>query len=105
MLSSFRRVSYSAKPYLLIGISIKYIYRFVGRNKALSNELKTYNISIFYVTRRTPETRQKAKEDIKTRSLSPDQELPQLFLCPEGTNTNRRVLIQFKVINGFEFLL
>ena len=64
-----------------------------------------FNISIFYVTRRAPETRQKAKEDIKTRSLSPDQELPQLFLCPEGTNTNRRVLIQFKVINGFEFLL
>ena len=64
-----------------------------------------FNISIFYVTRRTPETRQKAKEDIKTRSLSPDQELPQLFLCPEGTNTNRRVLIQFKVINGFEFPL
>ena len=64
-----------------------------------------FNISIFYVTRRAPETRQKAKEDIKTRSLSPDQELPQLFLCPEGTNTNRRVLIQFKVINGFEFPL
>ena len=102
MLSSFRHVSYSAKPYLLIGNIIRYIYRFVGRNKTIINESKYI---IFYVTRRTPETRQKAKEDIKTRSLSPDQELPQLFLCPEGTNTNRRVLIQFKVINDFEFPL
>ena len=67
--------------------------------------INEFKYIIFYVTRRTPETRQKAKEDIKTRSLSPDQELPQLFLCPEGTNTNRRVLIQFKVINGFEFPL
>ena len=34
---------------------------------------------------------------IAARALSTDDNLPQLFLCPEGTNTNRRVLIQFKL--------
>ena len=53
---------------------------------------------IFYLFRRAPEGRQKAKEDIEERTLATDQDLPQLFLCPEGTTTNRRVLIQFKVI-------
>lgn len=36
-------------------------------------------------------------EMICERARSPDNNLPQLFLCPEGTNTNRKVLIQFKV--------
>jgi len=31
------------------------------------------------------------------RARSSDNFLPQLFLCPEGCNTNRKALIQFKV--------
>lgn len=72
------------------------VSRMESRDAIIISSCQLFSQTIF-VDRRTPETRQKAKEDIKTRSLSPDQELPQLFLCPEGTNTNRRVLIQFKV--------
>jgi len=50
-----------------------------------------------FVDRRTSESRKKALEDICARSQSSDNLLPQLFLCPEGTNTNRKVLIQFKI--------
>ena len=56
-----------------------------------------HDFTMFSIFRRTPESRHKAKEDIKARAQSSDQQLPQLFLCPEGTNTNRKVLIQFKV--------
>jgi len=50
-----------------------------------------------FVDRRSSETRRKALEDIRDRAQSSDNKLPQLFLCPEGTNTNRKVLIQFKI--------
>ena len=54
-----------------------------------------YNIIIFY--RRTSETRKRALQEICDRARSTDHSLPQLFLCPEGTNTNRKALIQFKI--------
>ena len=47
--------------------------------------------------RRSPETRKRALKEICDRARSTDNLLPQLFLCPEGTNTNRKALIQFKV--------
>ena len=49
--------------------------------------------------RRTSETRKQALQDICDRARSTDHLLPQLFLCPEGTNTNRKALIQFKIGN------
>ena len=54
-------------------------------------------MSPFSFCRRSSETRRKALEDIRDRAQSSDNKLPQLFLCPEGTNTNRKVLIQFKI--------
>merc|ERR1712141_25332 len=50
-----------------------------------------------FVDRRTSETRKRALEMICERARSTDNFLPQLFLCPEGTNTNRKALIQFKI--------
>jgi len=50
-----------------------------------------------FVDRRSSDSRRKALEDICARAQSSDNKLPQLFLCPEGTNTNRKVLIQFKI--------
>jgi len=50
-----------------------------------------------FVDRRSSDSRKKALEDICARAQSSDNKLPQLFLCPEGTNTNRKVLIQFKI--------
>jgi len=50
-----------------------------------------------FVDRRSSDSRKKALEDIRARAQSSDNNLPQLFLCPEGTNTNRKVLIQFKI--------
>merc|ERR1719219_136336 len=50
-----------------------------------------------FVDRRSSDSRKKALEDICARAQSSDNMLPQLFLCPEGTNTNRKVLIQFKI--------
>merc|ERR1711860_11032 len=49
------------------------------------------------VDRRTSETRKRALEMICERARSTDNFLPQLFLCLEGSNTNRKALIQFKV--------
>lgn len=72
------------------------VSRLESRDAFLISACQLFSQSIF-VDRREPATRKQAKADIKARALSPDQELPQLFLCPEGTNTNRKVLIQFKV--------
>lgn len=58
------------------------------------------NVVIFtwiLIFRRTNETRKRALEEICARAQSTDNMLPQLFLCPEGTNTNRKALIQFKI--------
>ena len=97
MRSSFLHVNYSAKPSLWTGTILFSMINYdlnISKNLFVKHRLFLYDFDFF---RRTPETRQKAKEDIKSRTLSTDQDLPQLFLCPEGTNTNRRVLIQFKV--------
>ena len=72
------------------------VSRMESRDAFLISTCQLFSQTIF-VDRRTPESRHKAKEDIKARAQSSDQQLPQLFLCPEGTNTNRKVLIQFKV--------
>ena len=73
------------------------VSRMESRDAFLISTCQLFSQTIF-VDRRTPESRHKAKEDIKARAQSSDQQLPQLFLCPEGTNTNRKVLIQFKVL-------
>ncbi|CAB4066903.1 LPCAT1_2 [Lepeophtheirus salmonis] len=50
-----------------------------------------------FVDRRKSDSRKETMEMIRKRSLDPDNDYTQLFLCPEGTNTNRKVLIRFKV--------
>lgn len=72
------------------------VSRHENRSAFLISACQLFYQAIF-VDRRSSETRQRAKEEIIERALSRDNRLPQLFLCPEGTNTNRRVLIQFKV--------
>ena len=56
-----------------------------------------YQLFVYIFFRRSPETRKRALKEICDRARSTDNLLPQLFLCPEGTNTNRKALIQFKV--------
>ena len=61
----------------------------------IEKRLKSNSKSLFF--RRTSEARKKALDDICARAQSKDNTLPQLFVCPEGTNTNRKALIQFKI--------
>ncbi len=48
------------------------------------------------VYRRSAESRREAAEAISTRARHPG-DWPQIFIFPEGTNTNRRKLIKFKL--------
>lgn len=48
-----------------------------------------------HVDRRDQHSREKALQVIHDRATA-DGDWPQLFICPEGTNTNGRALIQFK---------
>jgi len=72
------------------------VSRLESKNAILISTIQKFYQAL-YVDRRTAESRQEAKDLIKARALSGDDNLPQLFLCPEGTNTNRRALIQFKL--------
>jgi len=72
------------------------VSRLESKNAILISTIQQFYQSL-YVDRRTSSSRQEAKDLITARSLSKDDNLPQLFLCPEGTNTNRRALIQFKL--------
>lgn len=72
------------------------VSRHENRTALLISACQIFYQAIF-VDRRSSESRRKALEDICARSQSTDNQLPQLFLCPEGTNTNRKVLIQFKI--------
>jgi len=72
------------------------VSRHENRTALLISACQIFYQAIF-VDRRSSESRRKALEDICARSQSSDNQLPQLFLCPEGTNTNRKVLIQFKI--------
>jgi len=72
------------------------VSRLESKNAILISTIQQFYQSI-YVDRRTASARKEAKDVIVARALSQDDNLPQLFLCPEGTNTNRRALIQFKL--------
>ncbi len=48
-----------------------------------------------FVDRRTSSTRRDALEAISERARSKEN-WPQIFIFPEGTNTNRRLLLKFK---------
>lgn len=72
------------------------VSRLESKNAILISTIQQFYQSL-YVDRRTATSRKEAKDIIVARALSDDDNLPQLFLCPEGTNTNRRALIQFKL--------
>lgn len=72
------------------------VSRLESKNAILISTIQQFYQSL-YVDRRTAASRKEAKDLIVARALSKDDNLPQLFLCPEGTNTNRRALIQFKL--------
>jgi len=72
------------------------VSRHENRTAFLISACQIFYQAIF-VDRRSSDSRKKALDDIRARAQSSDNQLPQLFLCPEGTNTNRKVLIQFKI--------
>ena len=72
-------------------------YKKIREIERRTNFLLRHWVYIFLIYRRTSETRKRALEMICERARSTDNFLPQLFLCPEGSNTNRKALIQFKV--------
>jgi len=72
------------------------VSRYENRTAFLISACQLFYQTIF-VDRRTNETRKRALEEICARAHSSDNLLPQLFVCPEGTNTNRKALIQFKI--------
>lgn len=72
------------------------VSRHENRTAFLISACQLFYQAIF-VDRRSPETRKRALKEISDRARSTDNLLPQLFLCPEGTNTNRKALIQFKI--------
>ncbi|XP_040570240.1 lysophosphatidylcholine acyltransferase 1 [Lepeophtheirus salmonis] len=72
------------------------VSRHENRHAILISSIQLFFQTIF-VDRRKSDSRKETMEMIRKRSLDPDNDYTQLFLCPEGTNTNRKVLIRFKV--------
>eukprot|EP00096_Caligus_rogercresseyi_P003272 TRINITY_DN1601_c0_g1_i1.p1 TRINITY_DN1601_c0_g1~~TRINITY_DN1601_c0_g1_i1.p1 ORF type:complete len:349 (+),score=119.01 TRINITY_DN1601_c0_g1_i1:260-1306(+) len=72
------------------------VSRHENRHAILISAVQLFFQTIF-VDRRKSDSRKATMEMIRKRALDPDNDYTQVFLCPEGTNTNRKVLIKFKI--------